>query len=369
MKRYSRNFVEGSVSVSKSEGFGEKALSIFVTDADKTSMDIQRMSDFMGNRINHLVSSLISKGDSTPVPIKKEDISTIDEMLRSGKSMQHPGFDYVLDPDSLPKEVLDRYRRGEWGIAESRQTPGNYRAWIADARNNQKKEITLKKVERTQGNSDLMQSMAIQAQLRQINERLDTIIELQGYHIDFNRNSTLVAPFFNARDHVVHAQNEDDPEKRREYLDKAVEQLESAINNIFLDINTLTKRFLKLTRFPVFRPTKTIDKYTGYIAQDLQLLAKYNGVHMQILDYMNKVEDKKAAYKKYRDFMLDFYTKAVGSKQLPLSLQIHNACGTYTAENLDAWKIMTDEMVPVLQNQSNIESAYIISLEGDGDVE
>lgn len=352
-----------------SESFGGKALSIFVTDADKTSMDIQRMSDFMGNRINHLVSSLISKGDSTPIPLRKEDISTIDEMLRSGKSMQCFGFDYVLDPDSLSKENLERYRRGELSIAESRKTPGNYRAWVADAHNNQKEEITLKKIERTQGNSDLMQSMAIQAQLRMINERLDTIIELQGYHIDFSRNSTLVAPFFNARDHVVHAQNEDEPEKRRAYLDKAVEQLESAINNIFLDIDAIKKRFLILTKFPVFRPTKAIDKYTGYLAQDLQLLAKYNCVHMQILDYMGKVEDKKAAYKKYRGFMLDFYTKAVGSKQLPLSLQVHNACGTYTAENLDAWKNMTDEMVPVLQNQSSLESAYIISLEGDGNVE
>ena len=161
----------------------------------------------------------------------------------------------------------------------------------------------------------------------------------------------------------MHAQNEPNAELRRKYLDDAVKSLESAMNACYLDIEMVQKRFNRATRMPIFRQTKVIDRYVGFIAQDLQLLAKYNGILLQILDYMGKTKDTLYASSKYKTYMTDFCTKAIGSKQLPLSLQLHNAYSGYTKLSMDTWKTMTDEMVPLLNSSDTIEGLNIITAE------
>jgi len=338
-------------------------LSIFVTESDRTTMDIRTMSDFMSNRIYSLSLDLIDGTQAPTEQLHDADVAILDQVLRSGKAVIKGEYEYLLDYEKLPKDVLAKFRKGIYKLGESRQVDGNLRAVIVNEEGNRVKDLTLRREKQVAGSADCMQNIAIQYQLKQIDQKLDSILELQGYQIDFNRNNALVVPFFNARDNVVHAQNESNPERKRDYLDTAVSHLEGALNAIYLDIRTIERRFLLLTKLPVLRPTRVIDQYIGYLAQDLQLLAKYNSVLIQILDYMGKYKDKEDAFQKYRSYMLGFYTKAVGSKQLPLSLLIHNAFNSTTVLNRNVWKAMTDEMVPVLQSTRSIERAYIISLE------
>lgn len=340
-----------------------KALSIFVTEADRTAMDIHAMSDFMSNRISNLTLDLIDRTQPHITHIRPADIVLVEQALRSGKSIVQGEYEYLLDFDSLPKDILKKFREGKYKLGDSLQVKDNLRAVIVDETGSRVKDVTLKREKCTAATADTMQNIAIQAQLKQMDAKLDTIMELQGYQIDFARNSTLVAPFFSARDRVVHAQNEPVPERRRSYLDEAVKMIEQAMNNAYLDIETIKGRLLFLTGWPIPFREKVVNQYIGYIAQDLQLLARYNGVLLQILDFMGKKEDKLDAFEKYRTYMLGFYTKAVGRKQLPLALQIHNVFDVAQALDKNIWKNMTDELVPVLQSTTAIQGALIISVE------
>lgn len=339
-----------------------KRLNIFRTDADRTSYDLRQMSDFMANRVKDLMLSLAEDKHTITEYIPLEDAAIIDEALHSRGSIIKDGYEYLLDFDSLPKDILVKFRKGIYKLGESRQVDGNLRAVIVDETGTRVKDVTLKKAQKVAESSRNMQNIAIQMQLKQINEKLDYIVELQDYHIDLTRNNALVAPFFDARDAAVKAQNEEDPLLRRKYLDESVSFLQQAINKITLDMRTIQEKFLKSTKRSIFRNTRAINKFIGYMTQDLQLLAIYNGVLFQLQDFMGKFQDKQDSYKKYQTFMMDFYTKSIGPKQQALSIQIHNAFDSYTPENMDVWKTMTDEMVPALQNNTAIQGAYIISM-------
>lgn len=345
-------------------------LSIFVTAEDRQSTDIATMSDFVANNIRNLAISVSRENHAAAPSVSPLSMSIIGSLLRSHGAVMHGGYEYVLDFDSLPEDILEKYKKGIYTLGESRQVDGNFRAVIMDETNTRVKDITIKRAEKVADTSQSvnqmqqMQNLAIQMQLKQINDKLDILVEMQDYHIELSRNTAIVQPFFNARDKVVHAQNEAETNKQRDYLDGAISELESAINAIYLDIKTLQKRFFRLTFLPVGRIQRVINKYIAFISQDLQLLSMYNSILYQILDYMGKERDKEDAYQKYRLYMLDFYTRAVGPKQMPLSLQIHNAFDGYTQDTMDSWKSMTDEMVPTLQSQSPIiEGAFIIGVE------
>lgn len=254
----------------------QEELSIFVTEADRTGMDIWAMSDFTTNRMNRLASLMIERVLQPVVQISPADIALAEQALRSGKHIVQGDYEYILDFDSLPKDVLRKFREGKYRLGESRQVKDNLRAVIVDEQGTRVKDLTLKREKRTIATADYMQNIAIQAQLRQINLKLDHIIELQGYQIDFSRDTTLVAPFFSARDRVVHAQNEADPNRRRGYLDEAVGKIEEAMNNAYLDIKRVEKLFLHLTRLSWMPFCEgRINQYIGYIAQDIALLRKH----------------------------------------------------------------------------------------------
>ena len=344
----------------------DKRICIFSTNEDQTVMDISQMSDFISTGITRLANNIIdtSQQNATYVPIA--DMAILDSALKSSGIIIHGEYEYILDFDSLPKDILKKYREGKYKLGESRQVKDNLRATIVDESGTRVKDVTLKKTKKVTNTQNQLQNIAIQMQLKQIIEKLDTMIQLQDYHIDFSRNNALVKPFFDARDHIVYAQNESDKKKAESYIDQAIQYLGDGLNAIYLDLDNAKKHFLWSTRSPI-RIQFLVDRFIRYITQDLHLLSTYNGVLFQLFDYRERTKDLKFTYEKYRGIMADFYTKAVGRQSIPLSLQVHNAI-KYSRENLDAWKKMTDDIVPALMNPIKINSAYIIEMEGDENV-
>lgn len=340
----------------------EKQLSIFTTPEDQTTMDITLMSDFISNGISRLANSIIDSSQKNGSLVSIGDFSMLDSALKSGGVFVHADYEYILDFDSLPKDILEKYRKGEYKLGDSRQVRDNLRAVIVDKEGTRVKDVTLKKTKRVAENQNQLQNIAIQRQLKEITEKLDTIIQLQDYHIDFSRNNALVKPFFDARDYVVYAQNEQEKEKADTYIDKAIDYLTTGLNAIYIDLDSAKKHFLWTTRPPI-RIQSLVDRFVKYMTQDLQLAAIYNGVLSQLLEYSNRTKDLKFNYDKYRRIMTQFYTVTIGRKNLPISLQIHNAV-KYSKENPDAWKKMTDEIAPKL-TYNTIEAAYIVTGEGD----
>ncbi len=339
----------------------EKRLSIFVSHEDQTIMDITKMSDFISNGIIRCANSILveSRGNRTVIPI--ENMAILDSALKSSGVIMHGEYEYVLDFDSLPRDILKKYREGKYKLGESRQVKDNLRATLVDENGTRVKDITLKKTKKVAGNQNQLQNIAIQMQLKQIVEKLDTMIQLQEYQIDFSRDNALVKPFFDARDYIVYAQNEKDQTKAEGYINKAIDYLGDGLNALYINLDTAKKHFLLSTR-PTVRIQYLVNLFVKHITQNLQLISMYNGVLFQLFEYCGRTKDLKFAYDKYRGIMSRFYTEAVGRQSIPLSLQIHNAV-KYSKDNLDAWKTMTDEMVPALANPVTVKGAIIIEME------
>ncbi len=342
----------------------EKRLYIFSPE-EQAVMDISKMSDFISNGIKRLSTSLVdvSQRNGSIVPI--ENMAILDSVLRSSGIMIHGDYEYILDFDSLPKDILKKYREGKYKLGESRQVKNNLRATIVNEEGVRVKDVTLKKTKKVTESQNQMQALAIQMQLKQIIEKLDTMIQMQDYHIDFSRNNALVKPFFDARDYIVYAQNEPDTAKAENYAETAIQYLGDGLNALYTDLENAKKHFLQSTRFSI-RIQYLVNKFVKYITQDLQLISMYNGVLFQLFEHYRRTKDLKFAYEKYRGIITRFYTEATGRLNIPISLQIHNAV-KYAKDNLDAWKSMTDEMIPVLTNPATIKGAYIIETEADTD--
>lgn len=336
----------------------KKTLSIFTAPEDQTVMDISKLSDFLANGITQLANSIVDTSRRDGTLVSFGDIAVLDSVLKAGGVLVRAEYEYILDFDSLPRDILQKYREGKYKLGESRQVKDNLRAVIVDETGQRVKDVTLKKTKRMVENQNQLQNVAIQMQLKQIIEKLDTIIQLQDYHVDFSRNNALVKPFFDARDYIIFAQNEPDQKKATASIEKAIEYLTTGLNAIYVDLDNARKHFLLAIK-PVIRIQSLVNRFIKYMTQNLHLLSLYNGVLFQLLDYCGRYSDLEYSYGKYKGIMNQFYREPIGRQKLPVSLLIHNAV-QYSKKNLDAWKTMTDEIVPMLSG-TKIETAYIIS--------
>ncbi|WP_240320566.1 hypothetical protein [Streptococcus thermophilus] len=104
---------------------------------------------------------------------------------------------YEVDFDSLAPETKAKLQDGTYKIGESRKVEGNLRAVIVDTTDhkNRVEDLTLRKA--TNNNENQVPSDLIaQAQLKQIYNLLLDIKESQDYQIRWDRNNSILPPFF-----------------------------------------------------------------------------------------------------------------------------------------------------------------------------
>ena len=275
----------------------------------------------------------------------------------------------VADFDSLPHDIKAKLKKGIYKIPKSKQVEGKMRFVINDDNNIKAKEITGNWEKINPNTLETFRSLAIQAQMRLILEKLDAIQELQSYQIDIDRNRDIYVPFLNARDYIVRAQNGGSLEYKRENLKKATEELTKAINAIYTDFKTTSEHFAKLTKRIVFQNTELIRTFIGYLTLDLQLVTMYIGVQMHVFDYLGESANSNQVLERYQYNMKDFFTKSINKQNKSAVMLIHEYY-PYNKNNLNYWYKLAMDMKSALQaDLESIEGKeiYLISVKDERD--
>ena len=341
------------------------ALQILVTEEDKRGMDISRMSDFFGIYIEQLSAELSTQVVSDVlIDIPVADMQILGELIQGADIMLKGEYGYILDFDNLPNDIKNKLKKGIYTLGESRQVEGNARAVILDEEGVRIKDITLKKVINTPDAMEMSRSITSQAQMRQISAKLDTIVDMQSYLVELERNNNIIKPFLDARDLILRAQNAKTVEEQKQYMIDASKKLSSAINASRLDLKTSSERLVKLTHLPIFRRPDQIKGYLGYVAQDLQLCTKYVGVQMRVLDYLGEYEASKELFGSYEKMLSDFADKPMNNKNQSVAMIMQNNAN-YTESTQDYWlKFRTDIQKSVKSGRLLEErEMYVVSIE------
>ncbi len=352
---------------------GKREIMILVTDEDKTGRDVMCMSDFFSIAVQELSKELISaenlvEANSLPV----FNISLVNEALQTVGVFCSPEFDLVPDFASLPKDIQERYKAGELILGESKEVSGNIRAVLVDAKSHIRvKDVTLKRIEQVKGTEDISRNMLTQMQLKQISDKLNYMISEQSYLIDFTRNQAMIRPFLDARDYILKAQSHSAQEEQQLYLVKASENLQSAINSVYVDINTIEGHLAdegKKKWFQRFN-RNNMDKLISRLTSDAILVTKYVGMQIQVYHYIDDVSSAKNVLDVYHRSINRFFEPGIVDSEKTLAMFIHENV-EYTNNNMDCWYHLEETMRPILESTYDmIQEKDIYVLKGDNDYE
>jgi hypothetical protein len=323
---------------------GKQELRIFVTDEDRRGYDVTKMSNFFELHIQQLASELrTNTAVNVIMNIPIADLAIMSEVIHYIDVMINGKYELLSDFDSLPHDIKVKLDKGIYEIGESRKVAGNMRGVIMDENNVRAEDVTFKWVKNNPGTVETIRSIANQAQMRQINAKLDAIQELQSYQIDRDRDRDIVTPFLNARDYILRAETGENLEDKRENLKKATDELTKAINAIYTDLSTTLEHLAKLTSSPIFQLRFLINRYIGYLTLDLQLATKYVGIQMHVFDYLDDKASSNLAFEGYQYIMQDFFTKSINQKGQSAAILIHDLYN-YNENNRNSWLNLANGM-------------------------
>lgn len=351
----------------------KRKIQILVTEEDKTGRDIMAMSVFFSIALQEMSKELVSTNELVTVSdLPLADISILNDTIRTVGVFRAPEFDLLPDFDALPKDIKEKYRAGKLALGESKQVDGNIRAVLVDSETKERvKDVTLKKVERTDVTNDITQNMLTQMQLRQISDKLDYMASEQSYLIDFSRNQAIFRPFLDARDDILSAQLQTDHDEQMRFLRAASEKLQSAINGVYVDMNTIESHFAEETKKRwFFRLNRNnIDKQISRFTKDLQVVTKYVGMQVQVYHYLGDIERAKGVIGTYQGAINRLFAKGVVDIDKSVALLIHENV-EYGENNLDCWYNLEKELKPVIDkayDQIGSKDVYVITSEGEND--
>lgn len=246
---------------------------------------------------------------------------------------------------------------------------GNLRAVIVDENGVRVKDITLKKVINNPGTLETTRSIANQMQMKQIQDTLKGIQEMQSYQLDRDRDRDTLTPFFDARDYILQAQNATSIESRNQFLEKASDRMTTALNSVYAEMRTASLHLAKNTKRSLFHKQSSIDTLLSNLSDDLQLATKFSGVQMQVFEALGRREDSKLVLDRYQTVMHDFITQEIGGRGMSAIELMHDNYH-YSKENTDCWYTFSKELEPALEStRLAIENkdVYIVSVEDVND--
>lgn len=343
-ERKDKEVYEGEVVEVESQ----KPLVIFKTDEDKYGRDIALMSDFFDGYVQQM--SLVIKEESELEILKTlpiADVGIIGDVIHQANIIMQGNMTLLPDLDNLPTDIKNKLKKGVYNIGESKQVDGNLRAVVLDENGVRIKDITLKKVLNNAGNIETIRSIGNQLQMRQIYMKLADIQEMQSYQLEKDRDRDIIVPFLDARSLVLESETKPN-EERVSLLKQADGKIRNALNSIYADIETTSKRLAKQVSIPFWTSSKQVNTYMGFLATDLQLATKYVGVRMHLLEYMGDGETAKSVLQSYQHVVYDFLTKSVTRKGLSTVDLMHNYF-PYDKTNFNSWYTFSQEMTPVLE--------------------
>jgi len=349
----------------------KEPLIIFKTEADRYGHDIMAMSNFFDGYIEQMALALQERSELEVVSeIPIADLGIISDVLHHASVVMKRETILMPDFDHLPSDVKTKLEDGTYKVAESKQVDGNLRPVIVDENGVRVKDITLKKVLKNPNNIETVRSIANQLQMRQIYTQLADIGEFQTYQLEKDRDRDMVIPFLDARSMVLEAETKKSKEESLSMLKEADNKMRTALNAVYSDIETTSKRFAKLVSTPFLQHGKKVSRYIEYLTRDLQIATKYVGVRMQLLEYIGESSTAKNVLRLHQYVIYNFLTKPLIKKGKSTAELLHDYY-PYNKSNMNFWYNFSKEMQPVLEasikkpelGTSDEHKMYLISAE------
>ncbi|EOS8055026.1 hypothetical protein DSH59_RS05820 [Enterococcus hirae] len=345
---------------------------LFNSYVDKYTQDIFEMSSpyefllpqYMEKRGTGELSNIFSLDGNSLLNLAGTSIN-LKELLFSSKN----GFVYQPDFDSLSNDTKEKIKSGIFKIGESKKIEGNLRAVIVDSTNSNKRveDLTLKEVVVDKNIARTLTDLAVQAQLKQIYEIVVDIQETQEYQLHWDRNNSILAPFFTARTKILEFKKSGNLNRKIQLLEAASDSMEQAVSAIKADLISNKDHIKKILKKPMYRYS-TFERHANFILSDINLLLKIVGIQTYIdltLDNEEVANDRLEAVK----YIFELYSSRnigatgniisntlerlpfinnvipdVKKVELPSLLEIIHDNYRYTSENKDSWLNINDEM-------------------------
>ena len=339
-----------------------KPINILVTENDKNAMDISLMSNFYELSIQEHSKELMQLPSTSLNSVENvATINQISDVIEAGKILNTPDMILLPDMDRLPNTIKEKLKTGEYAIGSSKQNEGNLRAVIVDVTNNNQrvKDITLKQVQQNKDTSALSKDFALQMQLKDLSQKLDSIQALQAYQIDLTRNQTIVNPFLESRNELLMAQNATSQDEQNRHLERARDKMNKAIIGIYSDMQTTYKHLGYSARIPFVR-----DILLKNLTTDLQYVNKCIGIQSNIYYYLGETSNLNDMLSTYHYNIDYFFNKPITNKGLS-AIDILQNYYPYQKHNKDLWYNLAIEMKPKLTNTKWLEekNIYVITCE------
>ena len=283
-------------------------LEILITEADKYSGDVREMSDFFGAAFSNIKHSMSDSSLFQKINIPLTGLGSINCVYDGIATVSGEKTSYVLNFDALPKNIKEKLDSKEYVLGDSKQVKGDLRAVIIDKKTNTRiKDVTVqKRTEKIPGkeaNPNALNNLFVQAQLKQIIEKIEYMSTMQDYQIKRDRDRDFIEPFFKARDEIRSAQETDDYEIRKNKLESALKYLNDVSIAAYQDSLTSSQKIVENKASLFFGTEVTLRKFMGYVAEDWFYLAKSASIKLRIYDYLKN-------YVEFEEVMKDFIFKS-----------------------------------------------------------
>lgn len=290
--------------------------SLFNSDIDKRTTDIFEISNPFETILPQLINQDIGLSKSQLINLRGTSIvnaMTTRNQIHSAFFDDSTGKIYKPDFDNLSPDVKNKLESGRYKLGDSKKIEGNLRAVIVDTQNHNTRveDLTLKEVDEV---IDSSSDLATQLQLKKIYELLLDIQSTQDYQIAWDRNNSILSPFFESRMKVIEAQSETNLEKKSRLLEQATDLMEKSISHIKSDILSNRTEILKKINQPTYL-YQSFERHTNFILSDIQIFTKIVGMQMYMDLTLGKQEFARERFLAYQSTVMELSNQNIPLKR------------------------------------------------------
>lgn len=264
------------------------AFSLFKSEEDKKTTDIFAISSPFEYALPKLIDNNTSLNLANIIDINGEPLfNFIDKHLNPKPKVYDKKNDnfYELDFASLSEKTKKNLENGTFKVGNSKKIDSNYRAVIVDTTKNNVRveDVTLKKVEKKSNNTDDSSrvDLSTQVQLKQIYDLLLDMKASQEFQINWDRNNSILPPFFSARTKVLQALNTVSLDEKIHLLNEANTYMEDSVSAIKADLISNKEEIIKRTK-QVDYLYDSLKRHADFIFNDTEIMTKIVGMQLYI---------------------------------------------------------------------------------------
>lgn len=264
------------------------AFNLFKSEEDKKTTDIFAISSPFEYALPQLIDNNTSLNLANIIDINGEPLfNFVDRHLNPKPKVYDKKNDnfYELDFASLSEKTKKKLENGTFKVGNSKKINGNYRAVIVDTTKNNVRveDVTLKKVEKKSNNTDDSSKvdLSTQVQLKQIYDLLLDMKASQEFQINWDRNNSILPPFFSARTKVLQALNTVSLEEKIHLLNEANTYMEDSVSAIKADLISNKEEIIKRTK-QVDYLYDSLKRHADFILNDTEIMTKIVGMQLYI---------------------------------------------------------------------------------------